>query len=141
MQTSKEEELIDNLDDLDNKKKIEGESNIPYELIDHLGESGQALDRYIFGDELIINNIVYSKENDLSKLYNSDLFTKNNFNDLNKLTENFKPSINEKFYNKNPQTKPGKNQKISIPKLDIKKFGNAKILTYYDLNISSTDLI
>ena len=80
-------------------------------------------------------------EKDLSKLYNSDLFTQNNFNDLNKLTENFKPSINEKFYNKNPQTKPGKNQKISIPKMKIKKYGNAKILTYYDLNISSTDLI
>ena len=126
---------------MDNKKKIIDESKIPNELIDYLGESGQAIDRYIFGDELIINNIVYSMEEDLSKLYNSDLFTKNNFDDLNKLTENFKPSINEKFDNKNPQTKLRKNQKISIPKLDIKKNGNAKILTYYDLNISSTDLI
>ena len=133
--------LIDNLDFLNNKKKIVNESKIPNELTDNFGESDQAIDRYIFGDELIINNIVYSMEKDLSKLYNSDLFTQNNFNDLNKLTEYFKPSINEKFDNKNPQTKLGKNQKITIQKLNIKKYGNTKLLTYYDLNISSTDLI
>ena len=90
---------------------------------------------------MIANNIIYSKGKDLSELYKSDLFIKNNFNDLNKLTENFKPNINEKFDDKNRQTKLGENQKISIPKLDIKKYGKTKILTYYDLNISSTDLI
>ena len=90
---------------------------------------------------MIANNIIYSKGKDLRELYKSDLFIKNNFNDLNKLTENFKPNINEKFDDKNRQTKLGENKKISIPNLDIKKYGKTKILTYYDLNISSTDLI
>ena len=114
--------LIDNLDYLDNKKKVENENKI------EVPELGQAKDNYIFGDELIVNNIIYSKGKDLSQLYKSDLFTKNNFNDLNKITENFKPNNIKKFSDKNVL-------------VDIKKYGKSKLLTYYDLNISSTDLI
>ena len=61
--------LIENLDYLDNKKKIEDESKIEDpDIIKFLGESGQAIDRYIFGDEMIINNIIYSRSKDLSQL-------------------------------------------------------------------------
>ena len=134
--------LKDNLDYFDDIKKIEDENKMEDpEIMEFLGELDQTIERYIFGDELLINNIIYYNEKYLSQLYKSELYTKNNFNEVNKLAENFKSNNKEQFNDRNRQTKIRTNQNISIPKLDIKKYGRAKIYTYYNLNISSTDLI
>ena len=55
--------MIDNLDYLDNKKIINNGN-----MIEFVGESGQAIEKYIFGDEKIANVIIYSKGIDLSRL-------------------------------------------------------------------------
>ena len=47
--------------------------------------------------------------------------------------------IKKKSNEVNQQTRLG--TAISIPKLNIKKDGKVKIYTYYDLGISSTDLL
>ena len=133
--------LLENLNYLDNKKIFKDESRIKdKEIIEFIGESGQAIERYIFGDKKIVNNIIYSKMSDLSQLYNSELFIQNNFDKLNELVERFKTDFNQKKSNEeNQQTRLG--NEISIPKLNIKKDGKVKIYTYYDLGISSTDLL
>ena len=135
--------LIDNLDYLDNKKIIsdEDQNNYDDDIIEYIGESGQAIEKYIFGDEKIANAIIYSKVIDLSQLYKPDLFTKKDFNELNSIIKNFKFNAEQKnCEEKYKQNRERVNPPNSVPKLKIKKYGNVKIYTYADLNISSTDL-
>lgn len=130
--------LLDNLNYLDSNKKI----NDNKEITEFLEGPGQEIERYIFGEEDIVKNIIYSKEKDLSKLYNSELFIQNNFNELNKLVEEFKTNFNKKNKKEESQeTRLENNSAISIPKLPFGKDGKVKIYTYYDLGISSTDLL
>ena len=135
--------FIYNLDYLDNKKIISNENQNCYDedIIEFIGESGQAIEKYIFGDEKIVNAIIYSKGIDLSQLYEPDLFTKKDFNKLNSIIKNFKFNIEPKNYEeKYKQNRERINHPISVPKLNMKKNGNVKMYTYSDLNISSTDL-
>ena len=135
--------LKDNLDYLDNQKKINNENQNKYDenIIIFLGESGQAIEKYIFGDEKIVNAIIYSKGIDLSQLYDPDLFSKKDFNKLNNIIENYKLDIEQKeSEEKFQQNRERVNSSISVPKLEIKKCGNVKMYTYSDLNINSTDL-
>ena len=130
------------LNRVDNKKKLkESELSQYLQIAEHLGESGQTIEKYIFGDENIINNIIYSTKDDLSKLYNSDLYVQNDFSNLHKLIEKFKINTKEnKIKDNSQQSKIRANAKITIPKLKIQKDGKYKIYTYADLNISSNDL-
>ena len=135
--------FIDNLDYLDNKKIIsnENQNNYDEDIIEFIGESGQAIEKYIFGDEKIANAIIYSKGIDLSQLYEPDLFTKKDFDKLNNIIKNYKLNIEPKNYEeKYKQNRERVNPPISVPKLKMKKNGNVKMYSYSDLNISSTDL-
>ena len=61
--------LKDNLDYFDDIKKIEDENKMEDpEIMEFLGELDQTIERYIFGDELLINNIIYYNEKYLSQL-------------------------------------------------------------------------
>ena len=62
--------MIDDLDYLDNKKIINDENQNYYNkhIIEFIGESGQAIEKYIFEDEKTANAIIYSKGIDLSQL-------------------------------------------------------------------------
>jgi len=135
--------LIDNLNYLDNKKiKLDMNQLSNEEIAEFLGESGQALERYIFGDEAIVNNIIYSKGKNLSQLYDSKLFIQKDFNELHKLIEDFKPNFKkEKGNEENQQSRLGTGSTIYIPKLNIKKDGKVRIYHYYDLDINSADLM
>ena len=136
--------LKDNLDCLEIQKKIiKGLNQLKNEEdTEFLDESEQTIERYIFGEEIVVKNIIYSKGQDLSQLYKSELFIKNNFCELNILVEKFKTNFNKNKINlENQQTTLGTASPISIPKLKIKKNGKLKIYTYYDLGISSTDLL
>ena len=135
--------FIDNLDYLDNKKIINNEEQNYYneDMNEFNGESGQEIEKYIFGDEKIANAIIYSKGIDLSQLYEPGLFTKKDFNKLNNIIQNFKFNIEPK--NKKEKYKQNServNTPNSVPKLKMQKCGSIKMYTYYDLNISSTDL-
>ena len=135
--------LIDNLDYLDNQKIINKEDQNTYDdnLIEFLGESGQAIEKYIFGDEKILNQIIYSKGIDLSELNEPDLFTKKDFNKLNNIIKTLKLNIEKGDCGKEyKQNRERVNSSVLVPKLKIKKFGKVKMYTYYDLNINSTDL-
>ena len=125
--------MIDNLDYLDNKKIINNGNMIEF--------VGQAIEKYIFGDEKIANVIIYSKGIDLSRLSEPDLFIKKDFNKLNSIIQNFKFNIEPKNYEeKYKQNSERVNPLISVAKMNMKKCGNVKMYTYSDLNISSTDL-
>ena len=111
--------LNDDLNYLEKKNKRN--ENKKEDFIELFGDSEKEFFKYIFGDESIINNIIYSKGKDLGKLYNSELFIQNNFHELNKLAEEYKP-------------------KIVKTKIE-KDSGKGKIYHYYDLNIDSPDLM
>ena len=135
--------MIDNLDYLDNQKIINKEEQNKYDdnLIEFLGESGQAIEKYIFGDEKILNQIIYSKGIDLSQLNEPDLFTKKDFNKLNNIIKNLKLNIEkEDCEEEYKQNRERVSSSVLVPKLKIKKCGQVKMYTYYDLNINSTDL-
>ena len=89
-----------------------------------------------------VNNIIYSKGKDLSQFFNYELFIQKDFDKLNQIVKDLKlDNTGSKGKEKSQQARLGSNPTISIPKLNIKKDGKVKIFTYYDLNISSTDLM
>ena len=80
-----------NLDFIDNKKQLEEIIKVGDSMInDYLGESGEAFEIYIFGDKKIVDNILNSKNIDLTELYNPKLFVEKDFQKLNAIINNLK---------------------------------------------------
>ena len=131
-----------NLDYIDNLRICKASDKKINELIyDLIGESGKTIELFIFGDEKIANNILYSKDKCLIYLYNSDLFIQNDFKELNNIINKLGFSINERYENIsfNQQSKKGI---IPDSNTEIKKNQDRKhkIFYYYDLGINSIDL-
>ena len=108
---------------------------------DYIGESGKAVELYIFGDAKISDSILINKSKDLNKLYNVDLFIKKDFIRLNQIIKDLNLKIPEKYdnYSFNQQLKQG-NFIRPIKEINIKRERKDKIFYYYDLGINSMDL-
>ena len=131
-----------NLEYNDNIKLIKKEIRYGNILInDFIGESGKAVELYIFENEKISDNILISHSKDLSKLYNVNLFIQKDFLHLNQIIKELDLKIEENNdkYLFSQQSKKGN---FSIPKLEIniKEKRKDNIFYYYDLGINSIDL-
>ena len=127
-------EPIDNPRILNEKIILDGT-----EINDLIEESDRAIELYIFGEEKIINNIFLSKDIDLSKLYDINLYIERDFSKLKEIINNLKLKHcidNNKEFN---ILQLGKG-KINTPKLKIENKHKNKIYYYYDLGIDSIDL-
>lgn len=132
--------LINNdLDYIDNRKESKEIIKVGEIIInDYLGESGEALEIYIFGDKKIVNNILNSKNTDLTELYNPTLFIEKDFKKLNAIINKLKiKNVEDKNNTDLFNTKLRKRIVTTIPKIKIEK---AKFsLNCNDLGIEPID--
>ena len=125
-----------NLESIDNIKKTDHEIiSGDIKINDYLGESGVAIEKYLFGDNRTADLILNSNDKDLSCLFNADLYVQSNFKDLQEKINQLDLKFDEKqTFSSDKQQRKGT---IQIPKFEEKRKPMA--IYYYDLGISSTD--
>ena len=128
-----------NLDSIDNIKIIEHEIISSDKINDYLGESGEAIEKYLFGDNRIVDLILNSNNKDLSCLFNADLYVQSNFKDLQEKIKQLDLKFDEK--QSLSHDKQQRKERIQIPKLKIRNIEKRKpmVIYYYDLDINSID--
>lgn len=129
-----------NLDSIDNIKITDHEIiSGDIKINDYLGESGVAIEKYLFGDNRIADLILNSNDKDLSCLFDADLYVKSNFKDLQEKIKQLDLKFDEKqAFSRDKQQRKGR---IQIPKLKIRNIEKRKpmVIYYYDLGINSID--
>ena len=131
----------DNLECVDNIKKTKNIITINgIQVNEYIGESGNAVEIYLFDDHDLANKILYSQRLDLKDLYNHELYVKPDFNELNSIIKkyNFKKENDSNLYQEK-QSKKG--EEIKIPKLKFRKGEKARMFTYIDLGVDCNDLL
>ena len=107
---------------------------------DYLGESGVAIEKYVFGDNRITYLILNSNYKDLSFLFNADLYVQSNFKDLQEIKKQLDFKFDEiQTFSCGKQQRKGR---IQIPKQKIRKNIEKRkpmVIYYYDLGINSID--